>query len=86
MKNRRTSYGRYAWDFIADGFYEDAESGKVLVVLGPGKVYSGRIRKRPRRGGLGCYKSVVYRRGKKIVEKYLGVDYSSQSVVKGGKS
>lgn len=79
IKNRRSSLGDYSWDFVAPGFYEDAATGKVLVVIGPGEVYSGHVRRRPRREELGFYKSYVYRCGKKIVEKYVGVDFSKEA-------
>ncbi len=73
MKNRREKWGTYSWKYIAPGFYEDISSGKVLVVTVDGKCFCGRVRKRIPRSELGFYKSYVYRDGKKIVEKYVGL-------------
>lgn len=76
MNNRRSAWGNYAWKFIAPGFYEDMTTGKVLVVIGPREVYTGKVRLRSRRQLGGFYKSYVYRCGKRVIEKYIGVEYS----------
>lgn len=57
----------YAWSFIDVGFYEDLKTGKVLIVLGPGKIYSGRVIIKKKK-----YKYYRYRCGKKIVDVYVG--------------
>ena len=82
MNTHRSARGDYAWKFIAPGFYENASTGKVLIVIGPHKVFSGHVRRRPRHEELGFYKSYVYRCGKKIIEKYVGICFSEKKCLK----
>jgi len=52
---------------IPPGFYEDAKTGKVIIIISESEYYLGHVRMRS-----GKYKSVSWRQGKKIKEKYLG--------------
>ena len=52
---------------IPAGIYENAGTGKVIVVISDAEYYLGHIRLRQ-----GKYKYASWRQGKKIKEKYLG--------------
>ena len=52
---------------IPAGIYENAETGKVIVVISDTEYYLGHIRIRNNK-----YKYAFWRQGKKIKEKYLG--------------
>lgn len=52
---------------IPAGVYENAETGKVIIIVSDDEYYLGHIRIRS-----GKYKYASWRQGKKIKEKYLG--------------
>jgi len=52
---------------IPAGVYENAETGKVIIIIDDAEYYLGHIRIRQ-----GKYKYASWRQGKKIKEKYLG--------------
>ena len=52
---------------IPPGFYEDAKTGKVIIIISESEYYLGHVRMRSSK-----YKSVSWRQGKQIKEKYLG--------------
>ncbi|MBA3052476.1 MAG: hypothetical protein FP827_05235 [Candidatus Omnitrophica bacterium] len=52
---------------IPPGIYENAETGKVIIIIDDSEYYFGHIRIRQ-----GKYKYASWRQGKKIREKYLG--------------
>ena len=59
--------GRQRFRNIPAGIYENAETGKVIVIVSDSEYYLGHIRIRQNR-----YRYASWRQGKKIKEKYLG--------------
>ena len=53
---------------IPAGIYENAGTGKVIVIISDAEYYFGHIRIRNNK-----YKYASWRQGKKIKEKYLGI-------------
>ena len=53
---------------IPAGVYENAATGKVIVIISNSEYYLGHIRIRNNK-----YKYASWRQGKKIKEKYLGI-------------
>jgi len=53
---------------IPAGVYENAATGKVIVIISDAEYYFGHIRIRNNK-----YKYASWRQGKKIKEKYLGI-------------
>ncbi|MCD6422850.1 MAG: hypothetical protein J7L42_01870 [Elusimicrobia bacterium] len=53
---------------IPPGIYENHQTGKVIVIINESEYYLGHIRIRKNK-----YKYAVWRQGKKIKEKYLGI-------------
>ena len=60
-------YHRIRFRKIPPGIYENAATGKVIVIISDTEYYLGRIRIRNNK-----YKYASWRQGKKIKEKYLG--------------
>jgi len=52
---------------VPPGIYENAGTGKVIVIISDSEYYLGHIRIRDNK-----YKYAAWRQGKKIKEKYLG--------------
>ena len=60
-------YHRIRFRKIPTGIYENARTGKVIIIISDSEYYLGHIRLRQ-----GKYKYASWRQGKKIKEKYLG--------------
>ena len=62
-----TAHLRLRFRNITAGIYENAATGKVIVIISDTEYYLGHIRIRNNK-----YKYASWRQGKKIKEKYLG--------------
>ena len=62
-----TAHLRLRFRKIPAGIYENAGTGKVIVIISDAEYYFGHIRIRNNK-----YKYASWRQGKKIKEKYLG--------------
>jgi len=62
-----TAHLRLRFRNITAGIYENAATGKVIVIISNSEYYLGHIRIRNNK-----YKYASWRQGKKIKEKYLG--------------
>ena len=63
-----TAHLRLRFRNIPPGIYENAKTGKVIVIISDAEYYFGHIRIRNNK-----YKYASWRQGKKIKEKYLGI-------------
>ena len=62
-----TAHLRLRFRNIPPGIYENAKTGKVIVIISDSEYYLGHTRIRQ-----GKYRYASWRQGKKIKEKYLG--------------